>query len=184
MQYSGKRLESDGDEVFLNQGESMRRLVLIAALILFAAKAAFAQSPYPSNMYESHVRAVSEVPLVSGTSSAAEGSHNILTTTGKLATLCASWHTQAARWLMVFDGPVPSNGATTSCAASSVSGCMAWCAPWTTATTPADEFTCADWTTHPIWAKFGIGVALSTSASGCASLTTEGANDWFNWQRE
>lgn len=104
-------------------------------------------------------------------STAYEGSHTFSAT--QLWAFCVGWHTQAARWLMIFDGTLPANGAVAP----------KWCQGLTSSSTPADQFQCFDWTSH--YATFTSGsitIALSTNASGCTSLTVDGANDWINAQ--
>lgn len=110
-------------------------------------------------------------PLVVQHSTAYEASH--VFSGLKLTGLCVTWHTQAARWLEVFDATaLPSNGAVTA----------VWCEPISAATSAADTGVCFDWGVHPISNKTGVTVGVSTSASGCTNLTADGANDWFNAQ--
>lgn len=131
-------------------------LVLIAAILLILPSLASAQN----------------VPLPMKGSTAYEASH-VFTGGLKVSTICVTWHTQAARWLMLFDATAaPSNGSVTP----------EWCAPLSAATTPADQGLCFDWTFHPVLNQTGVTFVVSTNAAGCTSLTADGANDWFNAQ--
>ena len=107
------------------------------------------------------------VPLQA--SAAYEGSH--VFSGLKVVNLCVTWHTQAARWLMIFDAAaVPSNGAVAP----------VWCQPLSSATSPADQGLCFNWGIGPIWNRTGVAAVVSTNAAGCSTLTVEGANDWFS----
>ena len=127
-------------------------ILLVALLIVIAPTMAGAQN----------------APLPMQQSAALEGNH-VFTGT-KLSTIAVTWHTMAARWLMIFDAAsVPSNGTVAPYYCAYVQG----------ASTQADGSQAFDFTFHPIVVRTGIAVVLSTSATGCGSLTADGSNDWF-----
>ena len=110
------------------------------------------------------------VSVPSQASTAYEGSH---AWTGglKLENLCVTWHTAAARWLMIFDAAaVPSNGAVTP----------EWCQPLLNSGSTADLGTCFYWGLVPVWNRNGIVTVVSTNSAGCSTLTADGSNDWFS----
>lgn len=120
-------------------------------------------------------------PLGVQGSNAAEGKH--LFTFNSLATVAVTWNTATtARYLMVFEGPAPSNGAVTNCQTTLATGCVLYCAYATNSGT-APSLQTFDWTLHPVASQLGlgIGVALSTGA-GCATFTVDGSNDFFYGQ--
>ncbi|SRR6266851_2475147 len=102
----------------------------------------------------------------------------------QLLTTAITWNAATtARYLMVFDGvALPSNGATTTCTVSHVTGCLLWCG-FLPNSTSAPNLQTLDWTVHPLSANFGLVLALSTGA-GCGTLTVDGANDFFTSQAQ
>lgn len=116
-------------------------------------------------------------------STAYEAGNILWATQGYLYWLTVSFHTSALRTVMVFDSTTkPSNGATTRCTgASHANGCLNWCSEGAAQSTdPTESFRSWDWVTHPMLFQNGITVMASTSASGCASLTADGANAWYD----
>ena len=139
--------------------------ILLALLFLLCASTAHAQL----------------FPIPVQQSNAAEGSHLFLGST--LSGIVVTWNAATtARYLMVFDGPVPSNGSVTSCTTTQAASCTLLCMYLSESTTAPNRFT-LDYTLHPIPSQngTGIGVALSTGA-GCATITKDTTADFFYGQ--
>jgi hypothetical protein len=136
------------------KGEGLKKLFLLIAFALMLAL------PY-------RARAQS-VPTPMQGSAALEGSH--IFSNSQLFTIQVTWHTAAARWLMLFDAAaVPSNGTVAPL----------YCAYLQNASSQADGTVSFDFTLHPIPFRTGTVAVVSTSATGCGSLTADGANDWL-----
>jgi len=104
-----------------------------------------------------------------------EGSH--IFSGSKIFSISVTWHTMAARWLMIFDATsVPGSGALS--AASPLKACQ-----YVQGTgTQADGTQNFSWLSSPLLVRTGVVVVLSTNAAGCSSLTPDGANNWFGGQ--
>ena len=116
-------------------------------------------------------------------SSAYEASHLIKNTAGTLCNLTINFHTAAYRTILLIDAPsIPSDGALPSCD-NGHSPCVRYCFEGLAQSTDPTE------SVEPIsfvgtGLKFynGIVVAASTSTNGCNTLTSDSAEEWFNWQ--
>lgn len=113
------------------------------------------------------------LPEAPGQSTAYEASHVICSGPCYLDNLTVNFHTAAFRTLMLFNATsVPANGTVQP----------AWCIEGISqSTSPAESFQSLTFTKSPLYFNVGLTAVLSTSTSGCASLTADGANDWFNW---
>lgn len=141
----------------------MMRRIILGLSFLFLASAAHAQ--------------LAPVPY-SGSPAAGEGSHTFSGST--LVDIIVSWNAgTGARYFMVFDGPLPSNGATTACSVTQQASCLAWCA-FVNTSTSAPGYYNPDFITHPLLTRNGTGIttALSTGA-GCGTLTVDTGADWY-----
>jgi hypothetical protein len=103
---------------------------------------------------------------------ALEGSHLFLGQS--IYGLAVTWHTQAARWLMIFDA--------TSVPGSMSGAPLLFCQYVQGSASQLDGTQNYDWTTHPIRVVTGVVVVLSTNPAACTSITTDGANDWISGQ--
>jgi hypothetical protein len=101
-----------------------------------------------------------------------EGSH--LFSGQAIYSLSITWHTSAARWLMIFDS--------TTIPGSMAGAPLIFCQSVQGAGTAADGTQNYDWTTHPLRVLNGAAVLLSTNAAACTALTADGANDWIAGQ--
>lgn len=113
-------------------------------------------------------------------STAAEGSH--VFTGNQLVTLTVNWNAATtARYLMIFDGPLPSNGATTNCSAVGGQGasCLAYCS-YASNSGVAPSVNTWNFGSSPVITRnnTGLTAAMSTGA-GCGTLTVDGSNDFF-----
>ena len=119
-----------------------------------------------------------EVPYIPWQSTAIEGSHIAPGTI--LAALTVTWHSQAARWVMVFDGTsIPSNGATSTCTSAQASQCLLYCAYIQNSGSQADGSAFFGNDIFPLRARNGLAIAISTNSAGCGTLAVDGSNDWL-----
>lgn len=112
-------------------------------------------------------------PMLSLTSTQTNATSSQVLPQLNLKTFVISWNaTVTPRYVIVFDGTtLPSNGATTACTTSHVTGCFLWCRyAVNSAIAPNNDW--ADWGVAPLGAKFGLVIAISTGA-GCGTLTTD-----------
>jgi hypothetical protein len=99
---------------------------------------------------------------------ALEGSHQF--NGSILYQITVTWHSAAARWLMLFDKTLPSDGSVTPY----------YCVYVQTAGTQADGSQLFDFSDHPLVFPNGpIQAVLSTSGTGCGTKTADSTNDWF-----
>lgn len=135
----------------------MRKLLLTFALLLILIP--FAEAGEPNKPIQS---------------TAYENSHVLATGGGVIYNLTVSFHTAALRTVMLFDATVlPSNGAVTPL----------WCFEGAGQASDAAESNHSySWGTVGVVFTNGLVAAVSTSASGCSTLTADGANDWFSAQ--
>ncbi len=125
----------------------------------------------------------SDVP--SHSSTAYEASHVIKNGSGILCNLTANFHTAALRTILLIDAStVPSDGAILSCDSVPVgTACVRWCFEGLAQSSdPTENTQPISWGAAGLKFNAGIIVAASTSTSGCTTLTSDGNNDWFNWQ--
>jgi len=115
---------------------------------------------------------VQQIPTQHTTVGSLEGSH--VFSGQAIYSLSVTWHTAAARWLMVFDA--------TSVPGSMAGAPLVFCQYVSGASAQADGTQSYDWTSHPLRVLTGAAVLLSTNASACTALTADGANDWFAGQ--
>jgi len=106
-----------------------------------------------------------------------EGSHQF--TGNKMTGLSVTWHSQASRWLMIFDSQsLPANG--TFNAQTPLIVCQ-----WVQgAGNQPDGTLNFDWSAHPVIVQTGLTVALSINAAACTALTVDGNNNWFAGQMQ
>jgi hypothetical protein len=153
-------------------GGQFRRVVLVAALLFLLA--------IPN------VHAQCNGAIDSHGSSAYEPSHLIRPSGGVLCNLTVNFHTAAFRSVLLIDAAsVPSDAAIPACDNAPIgTACVRWCLEGVTQAGGSTETT----QTFPFRAglKFnsGIVVAVSTSTSGCTTLTSDGSNDFFEWQAQ
>jgi hypothetical protein len=130
----------------------MKRILASIALVLLTASFARAQN----------------APVPMQQSTALEGSHQFNGT--KLYSITVTWHSEAARWLMLFDKTLPGDGSVTPY----------YCVWVQSAGTQADGSQLYDFSDHPLIFPNGpIQAALSTNSSGCLSKSVDGSNDFF-----
>ncbi|MGA9884067.1 MAG: hypothetical protein WBQ34_10140 [Candidatus Acidiferrales bacterium] len=113
-------------------------------------------------------------PIAMQSSTALEASH-IFTGGNTLASITVTWHagSAAARWLMIFDAlAVPGNGTVAPI----------YCVALGNSATLTDGTQAILFNTAPILVRTGITAVVSTSTSGCASLTVDGSDDYFSAQ--
>lgn len=139
----------------------MKKVVLAVLLVAFLAGTAHAQS--------------NPVGVQTTTPGTLEAAHVFSGT--KVSSYSVTWHTQAARWVMVFDAAsIPSDGAFT--AATPLKDCQFV----QNANNQADGSQNFDYTWHPLQTANGVTIVVSTNASACSALTKDGANNFLKAQ--
>jgi hypothetical protein len=133
--------------------------IILALVFLFVATTAHAQS----------------APL--GTQMNAAAAASILFTGSTMTNLSVTWGAETTdRFLILFDGPLPSNGAITPCSTTQAASCVLYCFHVPGATTAPGGAAWA-WVVNPIQARNGTGItaALSTNVTvtACASITID-----------
>jgi hypothetical protein len=130
----------------------MKRILVSVALILLMVTCTYAQN----------------APVLMQQSAALEGSHQF--NGRKLYSITVTWHSEAARWLMLFDATLPADGSVTPY----------YCVYVQAAGTQADGSQLYDFSDHPLLFPAGpIQAVLSTNSSGCFSKSADSANDSF-----
>jgi len=100
-----------------------------------------------------------------------EGSHQF--TGNKMTSIAVTWHTQANRWLMIFDAQSAPGGAFTAATPLIVCQYIAGSGG------QADGTANFDWSSHPVIVQTGLLAVVSINPAACTAMTVDGANDWF-----
>jgi hypothetical protein len=98
--------------------------------------------------------------------------------------MTVTWNGETtARYLMIFDGPLPSNGSVTRCDNTQAASCLLYCA-FIQNSTSAPGVQAWDWIMHPFTSTNGKGItAAASTGAGCGTLTVDaGAGDFFESQ--
>jgi hypothetical protein len=94
-----------------------------------------------------------------------------------LTNLTVTWGAETtSRFLIIFDGPLPSNGAITPCSTTQAASCWLYC-DYLTGSTSAPGGQSWAWIVNPIKATNGTGITVAESTNvtvtACASLTID-----------